>query len=354
MKLKVLTNILTDNQLMALWVVLDVDESNQLLMDEFSAFLRGRPKALASAQAVARVQRAVTPTRLSPEMREIARRRAEIEAEKPWRAERHLQLSLDAQERYAKETDRREALESARERRRSYEFLNTQYKRALLGQMRTTMIKSPIPAEQRRTSAGVRIGSNRFIPLYETERLLRELEGRNPGLDQKRQPTWPGSKPWAPRSPSTFLLEQVSRKEPDLMSPSWHGRSKDSPPSSRPPSPPPDVGFSPRRYGPTDFGARPARRAEPKVPAALSPSVTAPRSMSRSGSLPAMSHRKHAGDGGASSAAPGTPLPSSRFPASFVYFGEGNPVSASGAALGSESSAARSASWSSNAKSSKR
>ena len=79
MKLHVKASVMTETQLKALWVVLDADASNQIQMDEFSRFLRGKSGQQAGAERPTRPKKKssdVGEAKLSPEQEERLAARA--------------------------------------------------------------------------------------------------------------------------------------------------------------------------------------------------------------------------------------------------------------------------------------
>ena len=240
-RLRVKPSALKETALKALWVVLDKDNSNQIQPDEMKHFLHrgkrnspspsnkpswrgsGSPTMLTNTRlrstspllSRSPSPRLDSPPRLSPEQREIARRKAAREAELPQRIQEYQQMAMRADEQCSRELAEQAALESARGMQLDRQQLNTEYKTDLLRLMRKSMITSPIPAQDRRISpAGTRLGGQRILTLYQSERLLTNLEQRG------FKTPWPGARlpSMQTRSLSTSFLEDVSRVDHPLRS----------------------------------------------------------------------------------------------------------------------------------------
>jgi hypothetical protein len=248
-RLRVKPSVVTDSSLKSLWVLLDSDDNNRITPDEMKRFLnrdqsrnaksrskgpspatkpawRGSgsptlmPDSVRSASPLlsrspSPIQNGsgTSPRRLSPEERELARRKAEREAEAPARAVELRQMAVRNAERASQAHERRAAEELVRDVNMNSARLATEYKSKLLRRMRTSMIKSPIPAQDRRISAaGTRLGGQRILPLYESERLLSHMEQNG-----FRKP-WPGARPpsRSPHSITSSFVDDISRVEYSL------------------------------------------------------------------------------------------------------------------------------------------
>ena len=218
-KLQVKKSTLSEDTLKALWVVLDADDSNQIMMDEFSNFLRGKPAKPKQRPAPKPTR---SPSKSRPQGEPGMPSAAEMEAFKQNVAANYKAMKEAQQQKAIRESTARRARERARDQAARLEKkmrlgrakLDMQYKRDLLSHMYRSTLRSPIPID---TSG--RIGGTRILPLYQSERMLLEMEMN--GL----QKPWPGNDtPSRPRTASASLRSQftdeLSRLD-NLLTPYW-------------------------------------------------------------------------------------------------------------------------------------
>jgi hypothetical protein len=267
-RLKLKKSELAEEELMGMWCVLDMDDSNQLMLDELGAFLKGnvvgfflgwdpdrskrppqrtrRPatsdeppkrRTLADMEIQAYRWPFAAPPREFKTLADVAkdeeRKRREGEV---WHAERKAYLTGRMRERDQRLARDAAGRAEAAQRERHRQWLARQrvgYRRQMLEAMRTEVLRSPVAVD----GAGVgwadgRIGGGRLVPLYQSERLVACME-REPG---PWEPVALGARghgdPWLwpdppqpPQRPSQAggLVDAISRSEDVLASPSRHG-----------------------------------------------------------------------------------------------------------------------------------
>ena len=286
---------------------------------EFATFLKlhkaagGRggsaspPRSRPATTGALGTKREPSPRRPSYEELAALRRRMEREADAPRRAEELKQLARESAARLARVEHERAAIDSTRMRNMQNSVLDCQYKREMIRRMQTSMIRSQVPANGtcHKDLNIIRLGSNRILPLYQSERLILHMEQNG-----FRKP-WPGHRRhrWRPRSPSTPMTDEVSRDERRILSPSWHskqvqiGRALTSPKGGRDAGK--DGSASPQRpSSPSDHGAAAGDGAGAHGGARTPPRSRASSSQSR------VSSRGGGGGGTASFSR----LPSSKLP----------------------------------------
>ena len=255
---------LSDDALMALWCVLDMDDSNQLMVDELGQFLRGNvigfflgydpdrkrpPRGYARSSSPSK-RRSLAEMEIQPyrwpfaapprEFRTLAevaedeerKRREGVE----WHERRRAYLQTRVAERDARlERVGRERMEL--KRRKVHQLLmarkRVDYRRQMLETMRSEVLRSPVAIDSAGVGwAGGRIGGGRLVPLYQSERLVacmeREYGPWEPAAMGARGHgeswTWPDP-PRPPQRPSQTggLVDALSRSEDLIASHSRHG-----------------------------------------------------------------------------------------------------------------------------------
>jgi len=209
---------LQENELKAIWCALDADDSNQVQIDEFTRFLRGQqsranlPKIQAKQAAAKRAAAAAA----AREIEEEARWRQELDEAVETRQAAVRKYGRDLRRRMSKE--RLQQTQQAEAKVRGVEAArhHAEYKRRMLREMQEAILKSPIPID---TTGTTRLGAQRILPLYQSERLIAFMEGSQPGTPK----CWP-SRQWMPRPPSTPLTGELSRAE-TIISPSLSSRT---------------------------------------------------------------------------------------------------------------------------------
>ena len=220
-KLKVKKTQLSDDTVKALWVALDADDSNQIMMDEFSNFLRGKPAPPKKRpppspnRSPSRPRKPLPGEIEGPTPEELATIKAKAEANYLAQKEEQRQRALkESAKRLQREREQFLADRLDKKLRMGKQKLDTQYKRDLLSHMYRSTLRSPIPIDN-----GGRIGGGRILPLYQSERMLLEMEMN--GL----QKPWPGNRSVnRPRTASaslrTMFTDELSRLD-DLITPYW-------------------------------------------------------------------------------------------------------------------------------------
>jgi len=257
-KLRVKKEQLTDRNIKTLWVTLDADDSDQLLMDEFANFLKGKPavrkqkkkakpkvddaddRRLTAAESAERKRRASAEYNavcksLSPgaerkansESRRQAEEQASVVREERERArdEEHRKMLRAKAARQSRKRVEEEAARLAAQRQVDKAERTRLTRCDLLYQMRISMLASPIALDNGR------LGSTRIVPIYQSERILHSME--HLGVQQA---AWPLGRSRTPPPMQNMFVNEISRLD-DLQQPSWVLRMKQVQASSRPTTP---------------------------------------------------------------------------------------------------------------------
>ena len=206
---------LKEDQLKALWCVLDADNTNAIEVDEFARFLKGQVESLLEEGR----RRAVPPPGvvgrpLPPALRMMKPKERVFDFDEYLRTstvahEKRLKL-LDARLRSRREKEKMMALESARKIRAGQ--LNDARRRQLLSEMRGRA-RSPIPSDN-----NGRLAAGRVLTLYDSERLLALAETESLSVP---------SPPRALTSSSVLSSASAIRNAPPFSAP-WPGRRPNS------------------------------------------------------------------------------------------------------------------------------
>jgi len=210
-KLHVRKSVLLEDELKAIWCALDADDSNQVQIDEFTRFLRGQqsranlPKLQAKQAAARRATAAAAAREIEDEIRWKQEKDEAVESRqaaiREYRRELRQRTSKDRLQQARASAAKQRSVEAARH--------HAEYKRRMLREMQEAILRSPIPLD---TTGTTRLGAQRILPLYQSERLIAFMEGSQPGTPK----CWP-SRQWMPRPPSTPLTGELSRAEALLM-----------------------------------------------------------------------------------------------------------------------------------------
>ena len=190
---------LSDEMLKNLWCTLDGDDSDAIEVIEFSAFLRGNVKKILERKPGTRKK---PPAGILYRQNQL-RKKVEKKVRPPFDREAYAkeQEAAHAKRLAALESRLRDIARTEREmqeekmRRINTAKRNNEFKKSLLDEMRASMLRSPIPLEDQR------IGGTRIVPLYQTERMLLQIERARGGKTQwpgSPRPTSPASRPFSP------------------------------------------------------------------------------------------------------------------------------------------------------------
>lgn len=235
-KLRVRRAELTDQSLKALWCVLDADDSNAIEQEEFKLFLTGQAAELLEQGR----ERAKPPTDLAHTR--LQKRRAAMTPRSPYTRpafdlDAYVRKETAAHEQRLQALDAR--LQAQSEKRHKQTKLlakqvgsllyKSEQRRECLGTMQRDMLRSPIPDDADREI--IRIGSTRIVPLYQSERLVKELERMQSPTEEEDDGTRPRSQGgrWSPTrsnspsrgspSPPISPLSPVRRSKSPPLSP---------------------------------------------------------------------------------------------------------------------------------------
>jgi Ca2+-binding EF-hand superfamily protein len=198
-------SVLPNETLQGLWCVLDADDSDAIQVDEFATFIKGDIASLlkgnsrrarsAGPATRRRIQGHSTGLPYGFDVHECIRRKDQ---------EKAIQA---AQKRacWARQIERERQKAATREvyRARSIAVLKEEerFKRCMLSEMNLRIVRSPIPA--RGSSAG-RLGANRTLPLYQSERIIERME-----KDRWAYGEWWPTAPIIPAHPSSTLVDTL-------------------------------------------------------------------------------------------------------------------------------------------------
>ena len=260
-KLRVKAAEFSDRALKSLWVALDVDDSNQIMKDEYAAFTnrsRAKSRLVRKSESQLLVRPSSSPQRDRALAEQQRKKEEEKAAMKVLKDEMAMKLRQELVARQRELTRAREVARRQAQRKMEKAHAVSQYKRELLHQMKSYVLASPIPL-----SNGDRIGGTRILPLYQSERLLLSMEQNG------AQQPWPHSKPMAPRTTTTMFTDELSRLDANLMAPAWAAKLERSPSSrqslSRVPSRPSTGGMATRVPPGMEPVKAPAKRATTPV-----------------------------------------------------------------------------------------
>ena len=197
---------LSADALRALWCVLDADDSNAVQVDEFALFLKGHVDQLLDESRARKkppegILHRPNPMRSPKKKKSNDRPEFDKEAYRKQQEEAHskrldkLNQRMSDEQRYYREAHKE------KERRLLLARQNTEYKQSLLQNMLHSMLKSPIPLH----NPTGRIGAQRIVPLYQSERMVAMLERSSSGKAQ-----WPVASPRGRESSPRGMLNSAS------------------------------------------------------------------------------------------------------------------------------------------------
>lgn len=268
-KLKVSKKMMPETTMKALWCTLDADNSNQVMADEMSKFLRlsDAKSMLQKEKSEARLKIARPTTREggsraqsaeSPKGKEPLLNEEELAAAKKKEAEKkkepkepYVPLERPLVPPVGKGLPQKPSLVRRKlmaavfspdgrvqspHRQTEAQLLlseyNAKYKRRMLNEMRQKLLSTPIPDDN-----GGRIGGGRVLPLYESERLIEKMEARDNTLAQWQWPSRSSVSRVGKRRPSTLQpVDSSSRPRTSSFFVEFVGRDEVMPTPTRPSS----------------------------------------------------------------------------------------------------------------------
>jgi hypothetical protein len=220
-KLHIKSKELSESDLKALWCVLDADDSNSIMIDELTRFLKGRPM---SSPPQSPAKRPKSPSEKRAEIRkskEEAIRQEKRDAYREAREAAHKQYMRERAERMNREAQLRVRAHAERRAGIKLGVLRDKSKKQLLDDLRKHVLRSPIPTE-----SVERLGAGRVLTLYQSERMIAQMEQT---VGRKQWPKWPRST----SPPSTPLIENLGRLEDLMTTPMLMYSSRAATPASR-------------------------------------------------------------------------------------------------------------------------
>merc|ERR1712216_634019 len=115
-----------DDKMKALWVVLDADDSNQIMMDEFSNFLRGKPAPPKKVHTSRPASRSPSKRKLLPEEAAAIKERADVKY-RAIKEEQRRKALHDSAMRLQREKEREQAARLEKKLRLGKARLDMQY-----------------------------------------------------------------------------------------------------------------------------------------------------------------------------------------------------------------------------------